>query len=159
VALAAHLVLGGLPEIREAPVGEALALERVERLAVEVGERLLLDLELGVDQVLDLHQEPGVDLREAVDVLEAHADAESVGHVPEPLAAGIRQLVLDLVHVDGLQVESVHAVLQSAQRLLQRLLEIAPIAITSPTLFICVVRRSSACGNFSKAKRGTFVTT
>ena len=29
----------------------------------------------------------------------------------------------------------------------------------TPTLFICVVRRSSACGNFSKAKRGTLVTT
>ena len=34
-----------------------------------------------------------------------------------------------------------------------------PIAMTSPTDFICVVRRESAEGNFSKAKRGIFVTT
>ena len=37
--------------------------------------------------------------------------------------------------------------------------KVRPIAITSPTDFICVVRRSFACGNFSNAKRGTLVTT
>ena len=37
--------------------------------------------------------------------------------------------------------------------------KVRPIAITSPTDFICVVRVSSAPLNFSKAKRGTFVTT
>ena len=36
---------------------------------------------------------------------------------------------------------------------------VRPIAITSPTDFICVVSRSSACWNFSNAKRGTLVTT
>lgn len=33
------------------------------------------------------------------------------------------------------------------------------MAITSPTDFIWVVRRASALGNFSKAKRGILVTT
>ena len=33
------------------------------------------------------------------------------------------------------------------------------MAMTSPTDFICVVRRSFAAGNFSKVKRGIFVTT
>ena len=33
------------------------------------------------------------------------------------------------------------------------------MAITSPTDFICVVRRELAAGNFSKVKRGIFVTT
>jgi hypothetical protein len=33
------------------------------------------------------------------------------------------------------------------------------MAMTSPTLFICVVRRLSAAGNFSNAKRGILVTT
>ncbi len=36
---------------------------------------------------------------------------------------------------------------------------VRPIAITSPTDFICVVSRLSACGNFSNAKRGILVTT
>ncbi len=36
---------------------------------------------------------------------------------------------------------------------------VRPIAITSPTDFICVVSRSFAPGNFSNVKRGIFVTT
>jgi hypothetical protein len=36
---------------------------------------------------------------------------------------------------------------------------VRPIAIASPTLFICVVSVSSAPANFSNAKRGSFVTT
>ena len=38
-------------------------------------------------------------------------------------------------------------------------LNVRPMAIVSPTLFICVVRRGSASGNFSKANRGILVTT
>ncbi|MNV52560.1 hypothetical protein D3C71_1446600 [compost metagenome] len=37
--------------------------------------------------------------------------------------------------------------------------KVRPIAITSPTDFIWVVRRASAAGNFSNAKRGILVTT
>jgi hypothetical protein len=38
-------------------------------------------------------------------------------------------------------------------------LKVRPIAITSPTDFICGPSSSSAPGNFSNAKRGTLVTT
>jgi hypothetical protein len=38
-------------------------------------------------------------------------------------------------------------------------LKVRPMAIVSPTLFICVVRRLSASGNFSNANRGTLTTT
>ena len=37
--------------------------------------------------------------------------------------------------------------------------KLRPIAIASPTDFMCVVSRGSAPGNFSNAKRGTFTTT
>jgi carbamoyl-phosphate synthase large subunit len=37
--------------------------------------------------------------------------------------------------------------------------KVRPMAMTSPTDFICVVRRSLAAGNFSNAKRGILVTT
>ena len=37
--------------------------------------------------------------------------------------------------------------------------KVRPMLIASPTLFICVVRRSSASGNFSKVQRGIFTTT
>ena len=38
-------------------------------------------------------------------------------------------------------------------------LNVRPMAIDSPTDFICVVSRWSAVGNFSNAKRGNLVTT
>ena len=37
--------------------------------------------------------------------------------------------------------------------------KVRPIAITSPTDFMCVLSTSSAPGNFSKAKRGNLTTT
>jgi hypothetical protein len=37
--------------------------------------------------------------------------------------------------------------------------KLRPIDMTSPTLFIVVVSRGSAPGNFSKANRGIFTTT
>ena len=37
-------------------------------------------------------------------------------------------------------------------------LNVRPIAIASPTLFICVVSVSSASGNFSKVQRGILMT-
>ncbi len=37
--------------------------------------------------------------------------------------------------------------------------KLRPIAIASPTDFMCVVSVGSAPGNFSKANRGTFTTT
>ena len=38
-------------------------------------------------------------------------------------------------------------------------LNVRPMAIASPTLFICVVSVSSASGNFSNVQRGILITT
>ena len=38
-------------------------------------------------------------------------------------------------------------------------LNVRPIAIVSPTDFICTVKTGSASGNFSNVQRGNFVTT
>ncbi len=37
--------------------------------------------------------------------------------------------------------------------------KLRPMAIASPTLFMCVVSSWLACGNFSKANRGALTTT
>jgi hypothetical protein len=37
-------------------------------------------------------------------------------------------------------------------------LSVRPMAMPSPTLFICVVSVGAACGNFAKAMRGIMVT-
>ena len=58
-----------------------------------------------------------------------------------------------------LLVESLVAEFEAAQRLLIDSWNVRPIAIASPTDFICVVRRVLEPGNFSKVKRGILVTT
>ena len=47
----------------------------------------------------------------------------------------------------------------SSDRFMNASLNVRPIAITSPTDFICVVSVRSACGNFSKFHRGILTTT
>jgi hypothetical protein len=117
VAARADVALVDLEEVRDPPVGESHALERTQVVAAKLGERALLEQELDVDDLLDLRQEPGIDLRVAVDFFHRHADAERIGDVPEPLGARIRELVADLVGIDGLEVEAVDAGLEAAQRL------------------------------------------
>ena len=112
-----------LEEMRDAPVGEAHALQRAQVVARQLRERSLLEPQLDVDDLLDLRQEPRIDLRVPVDLLHRHPDAERVGDVPQPLGAGVRELVADLVRIDGLEIEAVDTGLEAAQRLLQRLLE------------------------------------
>ena len=87
-------------------------------------EPALLDRELGVDDLLDLGEEPAIDPGVVVDFLQRHADAEGVGDVPQPLRrAGSASSSAMVVRVDGLEIEAVDAGLQAAQRLLQRFLE------------------------------------
>src|SRR6185295_15062484 len=61
-----------LEEMRDAPVGKAHALQRAEVALRQLRERPLLEVELDVDDLLDLRQEPRVDLRVAVDFLRRH---------------------------------------------------------------------------------------
>ena len=121
-----HGALVDLEEVRDPPVGEAHALQRAQVVARQLGERALFQPQLDVDDLLDLREEPGIDLRVPVDLLDRHSDAERIGDVPQPLGARIRELVADLVRIDRLEIEAVDARLEAAQRLLQRLLERAP---------------------------------
>src|SRR5204863_9014044 len=107
----------------EPAIREAHSLQLAQVAPLDRFERALVEDELEVDDLLDLREEPWIDLRVAVQLVDAHADAERVGDVPEPLAARIRELIGNRVGIDGLEVEAVDADLQAAQRLLQRFLE------------------------------------
>ena len=56
-------------------------------------ERLVVELHLELDDLLDLVEEPRVDLREAVDLLEREAVLERVADVPDALGPGLAELV------------------------------------------------------------------
>jgi hypothetical protein len=114
--------------------------------------------------VLDLHQEPGSTPSVRASSASVQTGAKTVGEVPQPRSAGAdisragfeRGLVRP-VHECG----SKPAEPTSRPRIAfcSDSWNVRPIAITSPTDFICVVRRVSAVANFSKVKRGTLVTT
>ncbi len=119
----ADVGVGDLEQVGEPAVGEAHPLEAAQLVVREPGQPPLLERELGVDDLLDLRQEPRIDLRVPVHLVDRHPDAERVGDVPQALGARVGELVGDLLGVDRLEVEAVDADLEAAQRLLQRLLE------------------------------------
>src|SRR5262249_57518027 len=107
-----HVELAGAEQVREPAVGEALALEHAQRRGVDVGEPLVVELHLEVDDLLDLLEEPGVDARELVDLLEREAVLEGVADVPDALGPRLAELLLELLAVGGLLVQPVDADLE-----------------------------------------------
>ena len=155
----AHLGLGRIQQEGQAAVREAATLQFPQGGVIQVGQRLLLERQFDVDDFLDLRQEPRVDVRDVVHFVQREALGEGVAHVPDALGAGLAQLDLQLLAVGGLLVQAIHADFQPAQLNWNDSWKVRPMAMTSPTDFIWVVRRASAVGNFSNAKRGTLVTT
>src|SRR5207247_10934836 len=89
VATRTDFRLALLPKMREAPVGKSHALERPQLVGAKIAEYALFDRELGVDDLLDLRQEPAIDPRVVMNFFERHADAERVGDLPQAPAPGV----------------------------------------------------------------------
>ena len=109
----------------------------------------------------DLRQEPGIDGRQAMDVVEAHAAARKAS--PDTRCARDR-LRASCVSITSRSVvfsskPSTPTGLQAAQGLLQRFLEGAADGHHLADRLHLRRQAESAVGNFSKAKRGTLVTT
>src|SRR6201999_1772901 len=99
VAPVADLLLRRLHQVREPPIGEAAAPELVQRPAVQVAELDLLEPELDVDDLLDLDEEPRIDARELMHLVDGEAEREGVADVPDALRARLAELELDLLAV------------------------------------------------------------
>ena len=140
IAARAHLRFRHRQEYREPFVGEALAFQREHPGAVYFGELHGFQAVLGVDNVFDLHQEPGVDAGQPGYLRKLHTGAEGIGQVPDTVGTRVGQFQHQLI----------------AQL---RIIHVDAVAITSPTDFIWVVSRCEAPANFSNAKRGILVTT
>ena len=118
------------------------------------------------DDLLDLVQEPGVDLGELEYLLHGHAGAEPVGNVPDPLPVRHADLLPDVGEARA-DVPSRSRRDSNPYRSISRdrsafwsdSLKVLPMDMASPTDFICVVSVASAWGNFSKANRGNLTTT
>lgn len=114
--------------MRQARVGEALALQAVHQVVVDITEAERLDPLLVLDQIFDLHQEPGIDSRQLEDLFHGHAGTERITDVPDAICARHGQFTSDRGHgVAGVKlnarIETASANLQAAQSLMQRFLE------------------------------------
>src|SRR5690606_9123443 len=117
---------------REATIGESFALQRAHSIAIEARQAVRLQLLLLEHEILNLDEEPRVDAAKRIHLIERQAGAECIGHIADAVRPGHAQLFSQelLLFVCRRQVddriEPVDARLETAQRLLQRLLESAP---------------------------------
>ncbi len=88
VAQLAQAHLGDAQQFRQAGIGEALALETEQGGLINVGLTGTLQRLLFPDQVLNLHQVPGIHVGMLVQVLHRHSRPESVADVPDAVGTG-----------------------------------------------------------------------
>ena len=130
--LVAHGGVGGFELARQTAVRKAFLLERAQRGRVDGvqrraggGLRQTFNFQLDLDDLLDLHQKPGVDLGQRKHLVHAHAQGKGITHVPDALGAGFAQLFFQHFAVLGFLVHAVHAHFQAAQSFLEGFLESA----------------------------------
>ena len=165
VATRRHLARLEPRQLGEPLVGEAHGFQRAEIGGV-LGQAMRAHALLAIDDVLQLLDEPRVDLAGIVDLLVVDAEPERLRDFQQPVGGGGAErgthhvLVVALAEpFEGDVVDPGQARLHRAQRLCSDSGKVRPMAMASPTDFIEVVSTGFAPGNFSKAKRGILVTT
>src|SRR5262249_58853610 len=99
VALPSDFGFLRVEEIGEPPIREALALQLPQGGRVDVVQLLVIELHLQLHDFPDLVEEPRIDAREAVHLIEGEAVLERVAHVPDALGAGLAGLALERLAV------------------------------------------------------------
>ena len=84
---------------------------------------MCLQPQLDVDDLLDLDQEPAIDVGQVMHFFQREALCECVADVPDTVRPRLAQFFLDLLAVGGFFVQSVDPNFEAAQRLLERFLE------------------------------------
>ena len=115
--------VGGFELTRQTAVRKTFLLERAQSGRIDLVQRHGFELKLDLDDLLDLHQKPGVDLGQRKHLVHAHAQGKSITDVPDALGAGRAQLFFKHFAVLRLFVHAVHANFQAAQGFLKGLLE------------------------------------
>ncbi|MCY1484599.1 hypothetical protein D9M68_182070 [compost metagenome] len=127
VAQFGHFLRALAAERGEAGIGEAHGLQHAQVLGI-LGQAVLADACLHVDDRLELGDEPRIDLARLVNICLAHAEAERLGNHTQPVrrrradrgADGVAAIAV-VVHVGDFDfVEAGEAGLKATQRLLQR---------------------------------------
>ena len=115
--------VGGLELARQPAVGKAFLLERAQRGRVDLVERCGFQLQLDLDNLLDLHQKPAIDLGQRKHFFDGKAHGKRIAHIPDAVGPGRAEFLFQHFAVLGLLVHPVHADFQPAQGFLERFLE------------------------------------
>jgi len=115
--------LGGIEQVRQPTVGEALALEFAQQRLGEIAEGLFLEGQFDVNNLFNLNQEPRVDVGQGMDFIDRETTGKCIAHIPNSLGAGLSQFLFNGLAVGGLLIESIDPHLQAPQRLLEGLLK------------------------------------
>jgi hypothetical protein len=113
-------------------------------------------------QIFDLADKPGVDAGQLLHGFRRDTEAQGVFDAVNAVVADLFEALQDIVGAQPLLfvgAQSGAVVFLALTGFLQGFGETAPMAITSPTDFICRPRRWSAPWNLSKFQRGIFTIT
>src|SRR5712675_659407 len=89
----AHFRLARVEQVGKPPVGETLALEHAQHWRIHFREPLVVELHFEIDDLLDLREEPGIDMRELVHLFQRESVLERIAHVPDALRSRFAQLL------------------------------------------------------------------
>ena len=123
VAARPHLSFARMQQTRQAAVGKPFALELTQRRGIDVVELHVVKQHLHAHDILNLRQEPRIDMRELVHFIKGKAVFKGIAHVPDALRPRLAQLFLQFLAVGRMLVHAIDADLQSAQGFLEGFLE------------------------------------
>ena len=108
---------------RQSLVRKALLLEKEHFFLGDVFQLDLCHALFNINEFLDLHKEPHVDVGHLMHFIERHADAESVCHIEDALGTGFTDFVNDFFTIVRNRRKAVLAGFQTAQGFLDGFLE------------------------------------
>ena len=112
-----------------------------------------------LQHLLEMLNEPGIDLGERANLLAGHASLQRLEQPVNAVRPGNVQALAQQRRGHFGRRTPRGARFERANALAERFRNVRPMAITSPTDFICVPRVVSAPGNFSNCHLGIFTTT
>ena len=111
-------------QLSQTRIGEAFTLQHAQEVSVQAGDAQLRDLLFQTHQLLNLHQEPAVNVGQVEHAVDGQARTEGIGDVPDTLSARVFQLAANFgqrfrVVQAHFRVEAGRAHFEAAQRFLQ----------------------------------------
>src|SRR4051812_3017646 len=116
MAFGANFVFRRFPQVSKPTVRKTFALQGTQFIGIELSQATLLDIQLNVDEILNLSEEPRINLRASVYFFKRHANAEGIRDVPQALWPRISEFILDFFRIHCLKIETVNADFKTAQR-------------------------------------------